>query len=281
VTAFTSGLSQEHPLVSTQEDFGDLVRAQLFDLGAVETDCDYELPSGLHSDTYINVGKLCASEEALSTVALALDSCFSDLSFDTIAVNGWAMAMIARRLATIRAKRDGTRIHDVICEGYEHLTFAGDVLSYSRTLVLVDVNVTGTLVGRLVSAVRRINGTVVGAGALAYAISAVSKRPKELRYLTEIEMDIVNPRRSDCTRCHEKPLKVFNPVAQCMTQRAPFPRSPTEFLAHNSQAREFWGFVNEADAYEHHRKEPDQTRASRPARMTHAFYSPSSSGRSR
>jgi orotate phosphoribosyltransferase len=248
---------EKHTLASTYEDFGDIVRSQLFDLGAVETDCDYELPSGLHSDTYINVGKLCASEDALSTVALALDSCFSDVSFDTIVTNGWAMAMIARRLATLRSRRGATRIQDVICEGYEHLTFAGDILPNSRTLVLVDVNVTGSLLNRLVSAVRRINGIVVGTGALAYAISNISKRPKELRYLADIEMDIASPTKGNCARCNKKSLKVFNPVAQCMTQRAPFPRSPTEFLTQNSQAREFWEFVNVADAYEHHRKEDD------------------------
>jgi orotate phosphoribosyltransferase len=248
---------EKHSVVSTHEDFGELVRTLLYDLGAVETDCDYELPSGLHSDTYINVGKLCSAEEALSNVALALDSCFSDVSFDTIATNGWAMAMIARRLASIRSKRGAIRIQDVICEGYEHLTFAGDILPHSKTLVLVDVNVTGSLVTRLANAVRRINATVVGMGALVYAVSSVSKRPQDLRYLADIELDVVSPIKDQCPRCDKRPLKVFNPVAQCMTQRAPFPRSPTEFLTQNSQAREFWDFVNVADAYEHHRKEDD------------------------
>ena len=47
--------------------------------GAIERAYDYVLPSGLHSDTHVRVGKLCHSEERLKEVAGALHRLFSDV----------------------------------------------------------------------------------------------------------------------------------------------------------------------------------------------------------
>jgi len=227
---------------------------ELAETGAIERDFDYELPSGLHCDAHVNVGRLCRSEETLQRVAAAFDGLFADCVFDTILTNGWAMATIARRISALRAHR-GDFIDDVICDGYHQLLLAGDILPESRVLVLIDVHVTGALVERLQESVRSAGATVAGIGCLVEALWSGSQRRDQLRSLCAIGMDIVDPTNGSCRRCGVLSPRVFNPVSQCMTQRAPHPRSPSEFLAENAEAREFWRLVDLARAYEHHRKE--------------------------
>jgi orotate phosphoribosyltransferase len=236
----------------------EAIRAVLEGAGAVERGFDYHLPSGLHTDSHINVGRLCASEQILSRLAAAFDNRFKDLSFDTILTNGWAMATIARRLALLR-KREGQADHidDVICEGYDHPTFTEDILPGSKVLLLVDVTVTGTLVARLKEAVQRFGSEVVGAGALACANATTRSASDFCRCLCTIAMDLRNPSSGGCPRCGVVPSRVFNPVSQSMTERARLPRSPSQFLARNRAAREFWEAVDTAEAYEHHYKEDD------------------------
>jgi hypoxanthine-guanine phosphoribosyltransferase len=53
------------------------------------------------------------------------------------------------------------------------------------------------------------------------------------------------------------PKLVFNPIAGYMTARAAEPRSPTEFLNQDGNARELWEYISQANAYEHHRREGD------------------------
>lgn len=231
------------------------VLVDLVETGAIEREFDYELPSGLHCDAHINVGRLCRSEETLQRVADAFDGLLADCDFDTILTNGWAMATIARRISVLRAGQRGDLIEDVICDGYQQLLLAGDILPDSRVLILIDVNVTGTLVERLQEVVRGAGATVAGVGCLVEALWSGSQRAEHLRSLCEISMDIVDPTSASCRRCGVLPARVFNPVSQCMTQRAPHPRSPSEFLAENAEAREFWHLVDRARAYEHHRKE--------------------------
>src|SRR5207248_108227 len=84
----------------------------------LESGPDYILPSGKHTDTFVNIGKLCQSEGTLGRVAAALHELFADLSFDTIVTNGWAMATLARRLAALRRTSGLRQIHEIMCEGY-------------------------------------------------------------------------------------------------------------------------------------------------------------------
>lgn len=228
----------------------------LREASTIEREFDYELPSGLHCDTHINVGKICRSEEHLHCIASALDALFADCHFDTILTNGWAMATIARRLSAIRS--DGSSsvpIDTIMCEDYQKIVLASDIPPQRAVLILVDVNVTGNLVNRMREAADSVGATVVGIGALVQALSTASKRPEGLRTLCSISMDIVNPEVVTCPRCETHEIRVFNPVSHCMTKRAPHPRSPSDFLVQNPDALEFWEFIDLARAYEHHHRE--------------------------
>src|SRR5205807_6194072 len=112
VFELTPGKSLSGPDASTSEDM-------LVEEGVIEHGADYALPCGKHSDTFVNIGRLCHSEGALARVAAALRALFADLSFDTIVTNGWAMATLARRLASLCQRPDLRPVREIMCEGYD------------------------------------------------------------------------------------------------------------------------------------------------------------------
>ena len=140
------------------ENLDDGLDAFLLDsLGAVEADYDYDLPCGLHAATHINAGKLCHSEGALHAVASALNTLFRDVTFDTVVVHGWAMATVARRLATLRSEQAGLGpIGEILFEGYSPPLPVEDLRPGSQVLLLVDVVVSGRLLQDLQQAVRAV-----------------------------------------------------------------------------------------------------------------------------
>lgn len=256
VTFLNAGLLQvvferagDEPGAASQSEVLDLLAAA----GAVERSYDYVLPSGLHSDTHVRVGKLCHSEEWLREVACALHRLFSDVEFDIIAAAGWPMATIARRLVALRGGPKKVIPHVVLCEGYSPPRLLGDLPAASRVLILVDVVVTGGLVERLSAAIRRAGAVVVGAGAVVQSQHARALARGLLRPLCRVPMHIVAAR--DCPRCGRLERREFNPFANCMTAKAPTARSPSQFLDYAPEAREFWEYVDAVDAYEHHRIE--------------------------
>ena len=224
--------------------------------GALESGFDYELPSGLHADRFVNVGRLCYAECSLHAVAAALNALFRDVAFDAVVTNGWAMATIGRRLAALRSAhaRCGT-ITDVMFEGYSRPVAVEDVRPGSRVLLLVDVAVTGRLVRSLEEAIRRAGAEVVALGCLLDPGDRPGEPHPGLRALWRLQLDLRDP--ADCPRCGVLEPRAFNPFASCMTARAPGARSPSEFLAYDPNALAFWEKVNEADAYEYHRVEGD------------------------
>jgi orotate phosphoribosyltransferase len=243
----------ERPTDQPGAEFQSEITDLLTSAGAIERIYDYVLPSGLHCDTHVRVGKLCHSEEWLRSVASAFHRLFNDLLFDSIAAAGWPMAIIARRLATLRA---GSKKHCptvVLCEGYSPPRLLGDLPRDSRVLVLVDVVVTGGLVERLTSAVRRAGADVVGVGAVVQSQHANALARGLLRPLCRVLMHIVAA--SDCPRCGRLERREFNTFSHCMTAKAPTARSPSQFLEYDSDAKDFWEQVNTVGAYEHHRIE--------------------------
>lgn len=216
--------------------------------GVVERDADYVLPCGKHSDTYVNIAALCKSEGSLGRVASELHKLFSDLSFDVILANGWAMATLARRLIML-SDRPGVRpIREIMCEGYDPPIPTEDITSDCRVLVLTDVAVTGALHRRMADLVKRSGAKLAGMGCVVRA--AGSDLPVTTRYLAAVEMQLDAPEQ--CKRCGVLPKQEFNPFANCMTVRLSKARSPSEFIAKNDEAREFWELVNRADAYQKH-----------------------------
>jgi orotate phosphoribosyltransferase len=226
----------------------------LSSFGAVERECDYELPSGLHTDTHINTGRLCRSENALRAVASSFNALFRDIPFDTIVTNGWAMSTIARRLAAIRsAHTDSDPIAEIMYEGYDPALAVEDISFGSRVLILADVVITGKLMRRLQNAVQAAGGKVVACGCLVDAHYCATERPASFRALFRLPMDLSEP--GNCLRCGRLEARVFNPFAGCMTARASEARSPSEFLAEHHDVLEFWERVDLAGAYQHHKVE--------------------------
>jgi orotate phosphoribosyltransferase len=224
----------------------------LDDLGVIERRYDYVLPSGLHSDTYVNTSKLCQSEEGLRIVARAFDALFADIHFDVVVCGGWAMGMIARRLARERASRLGSPVRVVVSEGYTSPSFTEDLPQGSRALVLVDVSITGRLLERLKNGVQRYGAATVGAGCILAPPMHHHAEGQPLRTLGSLDMALADPRRSRCPRCATLRKLVFNPISSQMTVKRLVPRSPTEFLAEYPEAVTFWNAVDAARAYEHH-----------------------------
>lgn len=258
----------------TSASVGELLES----VGAIERDApDYELPSRLLSDTYVNVSKLCASEDAVARVAAAFDHLFADTSFDVIVVNGWQLAMVARRLAARRRLDIRSGIPVVISEDYTHLSFKEDILPQKKVLVLVDTVVTGNHLARLQAAVCAFGATVVGVGALF--LPALRRQDDDVRSLLshlnhwqvmgtywqdqagvqyrclcEVNMRLRRPGRDWYTVSEGNSRKVFHPIPHCMEERAKERLNPTRFLESDDEAREFWEVVDEAQAYEHHRR---------------------------
>lgn len=224
--------------------------------GAIERDFDYQLPTGLHTDTHINISKLCRTESTLQGIATAFDVLLKDSTFDTIVTNGWAMAAIARRLLIRRYQGlPGASGQVVICEGYHSPSPIGDLSPGNRVLIMTDVTITGGLIKRLRPVVESSGAKVAAIACLARATTG-SELPAGVRALCSIPMTLRDPWVESTVSAH-KELRVFNPVSGAMTRRAPSPRSPSEFLEYDEQARQFWEFVDRTGAYQHHHREGD------------------------
>jgi orotate phosphoribosyltransferase len=225
---------------------------------AVERCADYILPCGLHSNTYINSAALCSREESMQLIAAKADFLLSDVQFDTILSNGWAMDLIARRLAaTRRAQGREAPLRQVMCEGYGEPVLMQDIIPGSQVLIVLDVVVTGRLAAELKRLVQAASSDVVGILALVRPHGIEQTQGPKVRTLCEIEMDLVDPHHAKCPRCGVLPQQEFNPVAGCMTTKCSSSRSPSQFLNEDSSARELWEYVKKTQAYEHHRKEGD------------------------
>src|SRR5439155_5830650 len=146
-------------------------------------------------------------------------------------------------------RRPGLRpVREIMCEGYDPPISTEDIAAGSRVLVLVDVVVTGRLLERLKRIVQDARATVVGTGSIAKATFA--KVPDTFRFLSAVKMRLDEAQK--CRRCGVLEFREFNPFANCMTLKLANARSPSQFIAYDDEAREFWEFVNTADAYQKH-----------------------------
>jgi orotate phosphoribosyltransferase len=226
----------------------------LEEAGAIEREFDYVLPSGLHSDTHVRLGKVCHSEDGMRRIAAAFSLAFEETEFDAVVASGWALTMIARRFALARARDPGgTGPHVILSEGYSRPRLLGDLAPGSKVLILTDVVVSGGLTRRLVEVVGSCGARVVAVGAVVQSQHLDRSPVSHLRALCRVKMHIVAER--DCPRCGKLDRREFNPFSYSMTAKAPTARSPSEFLEYDASAREFWSHVDRVGAYEHHRIE--------------------------
>jgi orotate phosphoribosyltransferase len=245
-----SGSSPNATTSGLRDQREQLVRKILNDAGAIERECDYTLPCGLHSDTHINLGKICRRESSLAAIVSALDEALQGETFDTVVSTGWALAMIARRLVLRRRTQMRRRIRHVMVEGYDPPTVLEEVAPGARVILLLDVVVTGGQVLRVTEELRKQKATSVKSIAIVDADFS-GRCVATIERLCRIAMDLARP--GECRRCGMLPSAEFNPIAGRMTKKKVQPRSPSEFLNNDSVARELWESVNTAAAFEHHR----------------------------
>lgn len=218
--------------------------------GAIERNCDYALPDGLHTDVHVNLAKVCRGERDLNAIVTALDRLTSKERFDTIVSTSWVLGTIARRLVWRLRSQRHLRIQHVRIEGYDPPNLLDEVPENAEVVLLVDVVVTGRQVARTRATLQALNVRSVKAFAIVDA-DFLGKAPVALDgRLCTVSMDMLAP--ADCKRHDHMPLMEFNPVAGRMTKKRK-PRSPSQFLAKYRTARELWELVDTASAYEHHR----------------------------
>ncbi len=221
---------------------------------AIEREADYVLPSGFHSDTHINVGKLCHEEQAMQQIASAFEKVFDSVEFDTIVTNGWAMATIARRIAHRQQQRDSeSEVREIMFTEYEDPKPIEDLQKGCRALILVDVQVTGALLEKLAAIVERAGGVVVGKGALVQAFSKEIACTPFVPSLASVQMKLY--RHEECVRCDLLTVGRFNSLSNRVIVQSGKATSPSFFLDEHPEAVGFWNLIEAADAYEHHRVE--------------------------
>ena len=228
-----------------------ITRQILRDAEAIETECDYVLPNGLHSDTHINLGRICRSESTLAPIVRVLDEMLTGRNFDTLVSTSWALATIARRLVLRRSALPSRGIRHVTVEGYDPPSILEAVPSGANVVLLVDVVVTGSQIASVTEELKRQNATSVKAIAIVDADYSGERVSGPFEALCHVPINITAP--GQCSRWSDRPPAEFNPVAGRMTQKKLKPRSPSEFLEQDSAAGQFWKFVDKASAFEHHR----------------------------
>jgi orotate phosphoribosyltransferase len=228
-----------------------ITRQILRDAKAIETECDYVLPNGLHSDTHINLGRICRSESTLAPVVCVLDEMLTGQNFDTLVSTSWALATIARRLVIRRSSLSPRGIRHITVEGYDPPSILEAVPSCANVILLVDVVVTGSQIASVTEELKRQNAASVKAIAIVDTDYRGQRVCGPFEALCHVPINIAAP--TQCSRWSDRTRAEFNPVAGRMTQKKLKPRSPTEFLEQDSAARQFWKFVDKASAFEHHR----------------------------
>lgn len=221
-------------------------------VGVFERQADYILPSGLHAAVHVNLGAACGNNVIVRQLARRVKELLDDSDYDTIVSTGWPAAVIAREVIRLRPM---TRLGIVRHCQYEGLPprAVTPVIGGSRAVILTDVVLTGRLVGELSDILEHSHATV------SDVIAIVDPRYNKVsvpraRFRTLCQYDIRAVPAQSCPRCGRLESREFNPVACCMTKKAP-PRSPGQFLEKNKEAADFWRQVDLAQAYEHHRIE--------------------------
>ena len=228
-----------------------MTRQILQDADAIETQCDYVLPNGLHSDTHINLGRICRSEGTLAPIVRVLDEMLTGRDFDTLVSTSWALATIARRLVLRRSAPPSQTIRHVTVEGYDPPSILEAVRPGAKVILLVDVVVTGSQIARVTDELKRQSAASVKAITIVDTDYCQERVSGPFEALCHVPIKIAVA--SQCSHCSDRPRAEFNPVAGRMTQKKLKPRSPSEFLEQDSTARQFWKFVDKTCAFEHHR----------------------------
>lgn len=238
------------PGSETDESLEAVNERQVLDLltthDAIEREFDYVLPSGLHSDTHVNLGKLCWTDQGLDNLARLLDRRLNGRRFDLIISHGWPMAAVARRMAWKYRAAVSTLVES---QGYEAPALSHSIGPNRSALILIDVAVTGGLA-------RRLSAMVVDSGSHVAAIAAIVDARIERKQPEVLSLCTVAIRRwneSDCPLTGVLEERVFNPVSYRMTTKKDAGRSPVSLFNSDSEFSDLWTAIYRAGAYQRHR----------------------------
>src|SRR5260370_7267522 len=211
-----------------------IVRNHLQGAGAVESECDYVLPNGLHTSCHVNLGRICRSEVALTPIVGALDEMLKNENCDALVSTSWAVATIARRVVLRGVNRKSRPIQHVTGEGYDPPCILEEVPPGAHVIVLVDVVVTGSQIAKVTAELKRQKAASVKAIAIVDSGFSGKRVAEPFGALCRIAINVAPP--GQCPNCGILPRAEFNPVAGRMTKKKNEPRSPSEFLAQDSVA---------------------------------------------
>ena len=213
---------------------------------AIERGFDYVLPSGLHSDTHINLGKLCWTDQGLDTLARLLDRLLTGRRFDVIISHGWPIAAVARRMAWKYRPTVGTLVES---QGYDPPGLSHSIAANRSVLILTDVALSGGLAKRLAAMVVETGASVA---AVATVVDArVDTDGQELLSLCKVVIRRWRESDSPLTGILER--RVFNPVSYRMTTKKDAGRSPVSLFNTDPDFSELWTAIYRAGAYQRHR----------------------------
>ena len=213
---------------------------------AIEREFDYVLPSGLHSDTHINLGKLCWTDQGLDTLARLLDRLLTGRRFDVIISHGWPIAAVARRMAWKYRPHVGTLVES---QGYDPPGLSHSIAANRSVLILTDVALSGGLARRLAAMVVESGASVA---AVATVVDArVDTDGQELLSLCKVVIRRWRESDSPLTGILER--RVFNPVSYRMTTKKDAGRSPVSLFNTDPDFSELWTAIYRAGAYQRHR----------------------------
>jgi orotate phosphoribosyltransferase len=236
-----SGVSDE----KAPEPRSTTVLKLLASSGAHQTGFDYVMPSGLHVDTHVSVGRVCWSDRAVDALVEAIDWLLAQRSFEAILSHGWPMAHVARRLAWRYRSKVRTFVES---EGYEPVIFSRAIPQGASVAILTDVALSGGLAARLAAKVSASGACVA---AVVAVVDARNDRSGELLSLCSLD---VGRSRVAITKAGEAlDRRDFNPCSYNVTVRKKDSRSPLELFHSDKQFAELWARVYVAGAYEHHR----------------------------
>jgi hypothetical protein len=216
--------------------------------GAIQRECDYVLPSGLHADTHIDPFMVGASETLLEIATEGLASTLRSFDFDTVVSAGWVMGTIARRLL-LRVNAPRTVRH-VRVHAYDESILLDSIRPGSHSLLLLDVVASGAQMSRLSSQLELCGR--VDVRALAIVNPFKRKLPDRFQAIWAVPVELSPETLSQCIGL---PRREYNPVACRLTQKKHTALNVSRFLRENRHAEEFWNLVDLAQAFEHHHVE--------------------------
>ncbi len=182
------------------------VKQILDDAGAVLTEGHFVYASGLHGDAYVNKDAIYPHTEATRELCGMWAEDFRNKNVDVVVGPAMGGVILSHDTASELSRLTGKDIPGVYAEKGEENDFVftrgyEDFVRGKRVLVVEDVLTTGGSVKRVIEAVRKLEGEVVGLGVIA---NRGNVKPEDVGVdsidaLINVQMDSWT--EEECPRC--------------------------------------------------------------------------------